>query len=133
MKKNSLKNEYASRGSIINMTSMTGVHVGEDAVSPYAITKAGLMALTKSFATELGPYKIRVNAISPGSILTPINFRDYDKGRRKKIERRTALGRWGFPQDVANVALFFASDLSGYVTSAEVLVDGGMTHQFQID
>jgi len=134
MKKNSLNNEYASRGSIINMTSVTGCHVGEDNVSAYAITKAGLSALTKSLATELGPYKIRVNSISPGSIVTPINFRDYkNKERRRKIEERTSLGRWGFPQEIANWALIFASELSSYVTGAEIVVDGGTTSKFQLE
>lgn len=133
MKRNSPQSECLSRGSIINMTSITGCHVGEDGVSPYAITKAGLLALTKSLATELGPYKIRVNSISPGSILTPINFRDYkNRERRKKIEDRTSLGRWGFPQEIANVALFLASDLSSYITGAEIVVDGGTISKFQL-
>src|SRR3989338_6773970 len=134
MKKNPLKNKYSSRGSIINMTSVTGCHVGEDGVSSYAITKAGLSALTKSLATELGHYKIRVNSISPGSIVTPINFRDYrNKERRRKIEERTSLGRWGFPQEIANWALIFASELSSYVTGAEIVVDGGTTSKFQLE
>jgi NAD(P)-dependent dehydrogenase (short-subunit alcohol dehydrogenase family) len=134
MKKNSLYSANSSRGSIINMSSMTGLHVGENGVTDYAMTKGALHSFTLSLATELGKYGIRVNSIAPGSILTPINFRDYKNSKRRKmIEKRTSLNRWGFPTDVANVAIFLASDLSSYVTGENILVDGGMTNKFQLE
>jgi NAD(P)-dependent dehydrogenase (short-subunit alcohol dehydrogenase family) len=133
MKKNKLLHKNASRGSIINMTSIIGVHLGEDGVVPYGVTKGGLLGLTKELVTELGPYGIRVNQISPGSVLTPIQIRDYkNKSRSIQIERKTALMRWGFPREVANAALFLASDLSTYVTGTEILLDGGITSKFQL-
>lgn len=134
MKKNELEYEGSSKGSIINMSSMTGPYMGEDGVVDYGITKAALLGFTNELVTELGPYKIRVNSIHPGSILTPIQIRDYkDENRRRKIENRTAIKRWGFPREVANVALFLASDLSSYVTGTEIRIDGGMTKIFQLE
>src|SRR3989344_4023536 len=131
MKKNQLRT--SSRGSIINMSSVVGPIVGEDRVLAYGITKAAMLGFTKELAIELGSYGIRANSILPGSVVTPINHRDYsDEKRRGKISERTALGRWGFPQEVANVALFLASDLSSYITGTEIIVDGGMTGTFRL-
>ena len=94
MKKNRLPYANSSRGSIINMCSMTGVHVGEDGVVDYGITKAGLFALTKGLATELGPYNIRANCVSQVYILTPIQIRDYkDVKRRDEVNKRNAIPR----------------------------------------
>ncbi len=133
MKKNAPSKTTGSRGSIINMSSVSGLKIGEDGVLPYAITKAGLHAFTLELAVELGIHQIRANSVVPGSIMTPINYRDLgDIARKKGIENRTALGRWGYPQEVANVILFLASDLSSYITGAEVLVDGGLTTTFKL-
>ena len=133
MKQNSLQHEGSSRGSIINMASMTGPHMGEDGLVDYGITKAAMTGFMRELVTELGPYNIRANCISPGYVLTPIQIRDYkDVTRRKKVIERTALPRWGFPNEIANVALFLASDLSSFVTGADILVDGGIVTKFQL-
>jgi|SRR3989344_859772 len=122
-----------SRGSIVNMSSVAGGIIGENGVLPYAITKGGIHAFTLELAVELGPHKIRANSIAPGSIVTPINYRDLgDQQRKEGIEYRTPLGRWGYAQEIANVALFLASDLSSFVNGALIPVDGGLVSTFRL-
>jgi 3-oxoacyl-[acyl-carrier protein] reductase len=123
--------QYASRlmarnkqGSIINITSIMGVQ-GNAGQSVYAGSKAALVGITKSLAKELGPQNIRVNAIAPGLIDTDLVAHIAPE---KLAERQAAiaLGRIGRPEDVANAALFLASDLGAYVTGQVLGVDGGM-------
>ncbi len=131
MKENPIVN--GSRGSIINFSSVAGLKIGEEGVLPYAITKGAMHSFTLELAIELGKYKIRANSVVPGSITTPINYRDLgDPARKEGIEKRTALGRWGYPQEIANVNLFLASDLSSYITGESILVDGGLTSTFKL-
>ena len=131
MKKN--QPSRGSRGSIINMSSVAGGIIGEDGVLPYGITKGALHAFTLELAIELGKYGIRANSIAPGSIITPINYRDLgDKTRKEGIEYRTPLGRWGYAQEIANVSLFLASDLSSFVTGSMIPVDGGLVSTFRL-
>ncbi|MEU4423073.1 SDR family NAD(P)-dependent oxidoreductase [Actinoplanes sp. NPDC024001] len=112
------------RGSIVNLSSIIGV-VGNEGQTVYSATKSALIGLTKSAAKELAPHQIRVNAIAPG-------FIDTDMTRAlppEKFEERAAgikMGRTGTPEDIARSVLFFASDMSTYVTGQVLGVDGGM-------
>ena len=112
------------KGSIINMTSVVGVK-GNAGQSNYAASKAGMIGFTKSIALELGSRNIRCNAIAPGFIETEMTAKLDEKtvqGWRDGIP----LKRGGSTEDIANACLFFASDLSAYVTGQVLNVDGGM-------
>jgi NAD(P)-dependent dehydrogenase (short-subunit alcohol dehydrogenase family) len=112
-------------GSIVNMASVSGVYPtrGE---GPYSAAKAATMALTRSAALEYGPDGIRVNCVAPGFIRTNLTEFAFDNAAWiDPLERATPLRRAGTADDVAKVAVFLCSDLSGYVTGQTVLVDGG--------
>lgn len=111
-------------GSIINMSSVVGVH-GNASQCNYAASKAGLIALAKSIAQEMGSKGIRANAIAPGFIETAMTAQLPDNVRAEWI-KSIPLRRGGQPEDIANVALFLASDLSSYVSGQVIQVDGGM-------
>ncbi|HUI32096.1 MAG: 3-oxoacyl-[acyl-carrier-protein] reductase [Dysgonamonadaceae bacterium] len=111
-------------GSIINMSSVVGL-AGNAGQANYSASKAGLIGLTKSLAKEIGSRGIRVNAIAPGFILTDMTS-ELSEEVRKQWAQQIPLRRAGAPEDVANVALFLASDLSSYVTGQIVSVCGGM-------
>jgi 3-oxoacyl-[acyl-carrier protein] reductase len=113
-------------GNIINISSVAGVTPVANA-SVYCATKAAVDAITKSLAKELGPHKIRVNSLNPGMIETEglhaagIEESDF----KKTIEQSTPLGRIGQPDDVSRVAVFLASEDSGWITGETLLVSGG--------
>lgn len=112
------------KGSIVNMSSVVGVK-GNAGQANYAASKAGMNGFTKSIALELGSRNIRCNAIAPGFIETEMTAKlneDVVKGWREAIP----LKRGGTPEDVANVCVFLASDMSAYVTGQVINVDGGM-------
>ena len=111
-------------GNIINMASVVGVH-GNAGQSNYAASKAGLIALAKSVAQELGSRGIRANAIAPGFIITDMTAA-LSEDIRKEWCNKIPLRRGGTPEDVANIALFLASDMSSYVSGQVIQVDGGM-------
>jgi 3-oxoacyl-[acyl-carrier protein] reductase len=111
-------------GSIINMSSVVGVS-GNAGQSNYAASKAGLIGFTKSIAQELGSRNIRCNAIAPGFIETEMTHKLSDEVRVEWI-KNIPLRRAGQPDDVANVAVFLASDLSTYVSGQVINVCGGM-------
>jgi 3-oxoacyl-(acyl-carrier-protein) reductase len=111
-------------GSIINMSSVVGVS-GNAGQANYSASKAGMIGLAKSVAKELGSRGIRANAIAPGFIITEMTGALPDKVR-EEWEKQIPLRRGGTPEDVANVALFLASDLSSYVTGQVIPVCGGM-------
>ena len=111
-------------GSIINMASVVGVH-GNAGQCNYAASKAGLIALAKSIAQEMGAKGIRANAIAPGFIETAMTAALPDDVRAEWC-KKIPLRRGGTPEDVANVALFLASDLSAYVSGQVIQIDGGM-------
>lgn len=112
------------KGSIINMASVVGVH-GNAGQSNYAASKAGLIALAKSVAQEMGSRGIRANAIAPGFIETAMTAA-LSEDVRKEWMKAIPLRRGGQPEDIANVATFLASDLSNYVSGQVIQVDGGM-------
>ncbi len=98
--------------------------------APYCATKGGLRMLTRTIAVELAPHKITVNNIGPGAIFTPI---DADVEANKALEdalmAEIPMGRWGKPEEVANLAVFLASDDAGYMTGSTCFIDGGMIRQ----
>ena len=111
-------------GSIINMASVVGVH-GNAGQANYAASKAGMIALAKSVAKEMGPRGIRANAIAPGFIETAMTAALPEK-IREEWKMKIPARRGGKPEDIADVATFLASDLSSYVTGQVIQVDGGM-------
>ena len=111
-------------GSIINMASVVGVH-GNAGQANYAASKAGMIALAKSVAQEMGPKGIRANAIAPGFIVTAMTAQLPDAVREEWMKKIPAR-RGGTPEDIAEVATFLASDMSSYVTGQVIQVDGGM-------
>lgn len=115
-------------GTIINTASIAGL-VGLRNSSAYCAAKAGVIALTKVAALEYGRHNIRVNAICPGAIDTPMVARIQGGGTmsERAINRISTLGRIGKPEEIAKMALFLASDESSFATGAPFIVDGGWT------
>lgn len=111
-------------GSVINMSSVVGVS-GNAGQCNYSASKAGLIGLTKSFSKEMGPRGIRANCIAPGFIATDMTSA-LPENLRQEWEKQIPLRRGGTPEDVADVALFLASDLSRYVTGQVINCCGGM-------
>ncbi|MBQ2055767.1 MAG: 3-oxoacyl-[Bacteroidaceae bacterium] len=111
-------------GSIINMASVVGVH-GNAAQCNYAASKAGLIALAKSIAQEMGAKGIRANAIAPGFIETAMTAQ-LSEDIRKEWIKSIPLRRGGRVEDIANCAVFLASDMSSYISGQVIQVDGGM-------
>jgi 3-oxoacyl-[acyl-carrier protein] reductase len=111
-------------GNIINMSSVVGVH-GNASQCNYAASKAGLIALAKSIAQEMGSRGIRANAIAPGFIETAMTAA-LPEDIRKEWIKKIPLRRGGTVEDIANVATFLASDMSSYVSGQVIQIDGGM-------
>jgi 3-oxoacyl-[acyl-carrier protein] reductase len=111
-------------GSIINMSSVVGVS-GNAGQANYSASKAGMIGFTKSVAKEIGARSVRCNAIAPGFIETDMTAK-LPENVRKEWTKQIPLRRGGTPDDVANTALFLASDLSSYVTGQVIHVCGGM-------
>ncbi len=123
--------QYAARlmsrnksGSIINISSIIGTN-GNEGQAVYGGSKAAVIGITKSLAKELAPSNIRVNAIAPGFIDTDMT-KSLPKDKYNERINSIKMGRIGKPEDIANTALFLASDLSSYVTGQVIGVDGGM-------
>jgi NAD(P)-dependent dehydrogenase (short-subunit alcohol dehydrogenase family) len=118
----------ARKGRVVNIGSIQSfVHVRTPNSPAYTTSKHGVLGFTRALAAELGKHGVRVNAIGPGLIETPLNaaVRANDPGLVKTFMDHTPLGRAGQPEDIVGPAIFLASDLSSYVTGAIVMVDGG--------
>lgn len=115
-----------TKGSIVNMASILG-SVGFAGSSAYVAAKHGVVGMTKSAAWEYGARGIRVNAIGPGFILTPLVEDAMDEAALQGLAQRHALGRLGNPEEVAALTLFLLSDRASFITGSYHLVDGGYT------
>jgi len=115
----------AKRGSIINMSSVIGL-MGNAGQCSYAASKAGIIGFTKSVAKELGSRNIRCNAIAPGFVETDMTSYLKEGEQADKYKAGIPLGRFGTSEDIANVTLFLASELSSYITGQVIATDGGL-------
>jgi NAD(P)-dependent dehydrogenase (short-subunit alcohol dehydrogenase family) len=115
------------RGSIILMSSMRSVNV-EPGQSIYAATKAGIVQMTRGLAVELGPHGVRVNALAPGIVATPLTKPiTSNPAWNDAYARHSALGRWAEPEEMAGPVVFLASDASSYLTATTIFADAGWT------
>lgn len=125
--------ERQGKGAIVNVSSITAIRYARRPYIAYATSKGGILAFTKTLAVEYAAKGIRANAILPGHIDTPmvhVNNPSHPGGAEGFVEERNAwvpMGRMGTAWDVANAALFLASDEAAYITGAELIVDGGLT------
>jgi 3-oxoacyl-[acyl-carrier protein] reductase len=111
-------------GSIINMASIVGI-MGNPGQFNYCASKAGMIGITKSLAREVGSKNIRVNAIAPGFIVSPMTDKLNDEQKKVMLDQ-IPVGRFGDPSEIAKVCVFLGSDLSSYVTGEEIKVTGGL-------
>ncbi len=120
----------ASRGAIVNVSSVLAFGSGAGRTPAYDASKAGVAALTRSLATRYGPEGVRANAVCPGLIPTDLNrdsWETWTNEHRAAIIQTYPLRRLGTPQDAARAILFLASDAASWITGAALLVDGGLT------
>jgi 3-oxoacyl-[acyl-carrier protein] reductase len=115
----------AKKGSIVNMSSIIGIR-GNAGQSSYAASKAGIIGFTKSVAHELGSRNIRCNAIAPGFIETDMTHYLQDEDSAKSFLAKIPLGRFGSAEEIADTALFLASDMSSYITGQVISICGGL-------
>jgi glucose 1-dehydrogenase len=125
MVKQGLRSDGGAAGAIVNMSSINAVFALPDHVA-YSVSKGGLAQLTKAMAIALAPHGVRVNAVGPGTIETPLLAGVVkDEAFRKKVLSRTPLGRVGQPEEIAAIVAWLASDEASYVTGTTVYADGG--------
>ena len=120
-------------GSIVNLSSIYGTHGTKGDLTAYHAAKGAVLALTRQDAVTYGSHHIRVNALLPGAIVTPLlrefggQFPGGFDAYEKYVSRHTPMGRLGEPEDVANAALFLASDEAKFITGTGLYIDGGYT------
>lgn len=120
-------------GSIVNTASISGLFADYQNCA-YNAVKAAVINFTRAVALEYGPYGIRANCVCPGVIATPpVRQMTQDPQRRERFEHKVPLRRMGKPEELANVVLFLASDLSSYVTGAAYVCDGGLTLSSRVE
>ncbi|KAH7322376.1 hypothetical protein B0I35DRAFT_350346 [Stachybotrys elegans] len=114
-------------GKVLNISSLAGM-VAMTNISAYAGTKGAVNQFTSAFANEWAVHNIQVNCLCPGYILTPLtrNLYENNPAFKESILSRTPMGRWGVPEDLKGIALFFCSPASDYITGVRMPVDGGM-------
>ncbi len=120
------------RGAVVNVASYLGAFGARETTPAYNASKAGVVALTRSLALQVGPRGVRVNAVCPGFVITPLNEHIIHDApdpveKEKEMAHPYPLGRLGRPGDVAAAILFLASDEAAWITGASLLVDGGLT------
>ena len=113
-------------GSIVNISSIAAIRGMRDGAI-YSALKAAVAAYTRSAAVELGPHGIRVNAVAPGIVGTPASLANFTDEMQKQKSAVTPLGRFGRPEELADVVAFLASPASSYVTGAHLVADGGLS------
>lgn len=117
-------------GRIINVSSVIG-QLGRVGDVAYATAKAGLDGLTRALSADLGPAGITVNSVAPGTFATDVNAELAEDPRWTRwLQSRTALGRWGRPEEIAGIVVFLAGDRASFITGQTIAVDGGMTTSF---
>ena len=115
------------QGNIVNIASVSGLAVASTLNVVYNITKAGVIMLTRTLAKELAGYNIRANAIAPGGVRTDLSKPVWTNPEYlKRVEASIPMKRIAEPVEIANVALFLASDASSYITGQVIPVDGGL-------
>ena len=113
-------------GVIVNVSSNAGI-AGIDEHAAYCASKFGLLGVTKVMAVELGPFNIRVNAVAPTVVLTPMGTKVWgDPAKADPVKARIPLGRFAYPKEVSAVVLFLSSDASSMITGETMLIDGGV-------
>lgn len=112
-------------GTIINISSIWGI-TGASCEVAYSASKAGVVGLTKGLAKELAPSNITVNTIAPGAIATDMIYKEYSEKDIEALEREIPMGRLGTPVEVANLALYLASENARYITGQVISPNGGM-------
>ena len=112
-------------GAIVNISSVSGID-GDPGTLSYGSSKASLIFATKTISNEVGKYNIRVNTIAPGPIITDM-LEQMDEKAKEAMISRTALGKIGSAEDVANLSMFLSSDLSKHITGQTIRIDGGMS------
>ena len=123
--KNTIKKMLKNKnGKIINITSVVA-HTGNLGQSNYAASKAGIVGMSKSLALEYGKKNIKINCISPGFIKSDMTDK-INEDYIQKLKEKISLGKFGIPEDVANVVLFLSSTMSDYITGETIHVNGGM-------